>query len=83
MRTKVVHITDDVCAMAQVVGQWPITLEVHIQSQELVVDQVTETGSSLNTVVLPVSIIPPMLHTYISLTYHQCYTVLVTVNTEK
>jgi len=38
MKTKVVHVTDDVCAMVQVVGQWPITLEVHIQFQELVVD---------------------------------------------
>jgi len=40
MRIKVVHVTKDVCAMARVVGQWPIIMEVHIQSQELVVDQV-------------------------------------------
>ena len=70
--------------MARVVGQWPIIMEVHIQSQELVVDQVALRQVPLWILwFLPVSVIPPMLHTYISLTYHQRYTVLVTVNTDK
>jgi hypothetical protein len=40
MRTKVVHVTKDVCAMPQMVGQWPITMEAQVKSKELVVDKV-------------------------------------------
>ena len=77
-----------VCAMAQVVSHWHLTLEVQVQHQASHCgicggQRETETGFSPTTVLRfsPVTIIPQMLHT--PLIYHWCYMILTAISAVK
>jgi hypothetical protein len=70
--------------IAQVVCQWPLTMEVWCRSQASSCDifdvqSGIETGFPKILLVLPVSMIPSVFHTHFLLIYHLCYIITPTV----